>query len=620
MDALPPDPYQALGVANDATAGDIKTQYRKLVLKCHPDKVDDSLKVEAADKFHKIQTAWEVIGNEVRRKRYDTQCQLEALRKETMLAREGAGRGGVDIRTASYRMPTENGRSDFYARGPERYARASPPQESYFEPQYEERRPAYAQQEDYFDQQPRPTSRKHDEFERAAKRSSPKDERPKPKTSTRDAKENERSSRKDKNRRTEKDVRRDRDRKAAYVSVEDADSDSGDAYEQRARLRAEDAARLAQEKARFEQMARSHASVETGAYMNERARKTMDATKEAYAHINMNRANSGSAPMRPETVERRPSPVRMASSRDKVESLKRAARPAVQVRRGSGPIKPTRHESKSGSDRERDDYVEEQPEQSRRSGVRHVRRAPTLDKSTSAPPPEPRPTYERQRSYSVQEDHFDQAPPPMKRSETMPTGMAAAPSRDSRGRKEGSKLRPQDSYATPEPTPEAEARPAKYQYGRAYADDLEYATPDGYHTEYREPSDRRIHHSPEPMKSRSQERERQRSASSKKVPTPQPPPNNRTTSTRYQYTPATASRENSYSSSRPPPSREDSGQLYGEVRPGPSPRSSYAPEKISTSRSFTQEDVKFQTGYTSRKPDRPSSSRQYSTRQRQEVY
>ncbi|KAF2772987.1 heat shock protein DnaJ, partial [Teratosphaeria nubilosa] len=69
---LPEDPYAALGVAKDASAATIKTQYRKLVLKCHPDKVqDEARKAAAVDNFHKIQTAYEIIGDEDRRSRYD---------------------------------------------------------------------------------------------------------------------------------------------------------------------------------------------------------------------------------------------------------------------------------------------------------------------------------------------------------------------------------------------------------------------------------------------------------------------------------------------------------------------------------------------------------------------
>ncbi|PVH97567.1 heat shock protein DnaJ, partial [Periconia macrospinosa] len=67
-----PDPYKALGVSKDADAAQIKSTYRKLVLKCHPDKVtDESLKAQKQEEFHKIQQAYEVIGDESKRELYD---------------------------------------------------------------------------------------------------------------------------------------------------------------------------------------------------------------------------------------------------------------------------------------------------------------------------------------------------------------------------------------------------------------------------------------------------------------------------------------------------------------------------------------------------------------------
>ncbi|KAF2805135.1 heat shock protein DnaJ, partial [Mytilinidion resinicola] len=69
---LPPDPYAALGVPKNAEAATIKSTYRKLVLKCHPDKVtDESLKLQKQDEFHKIQSAYELIGDEDKRAVYD---------------------------------------------------------------------------------------------------------------------------------------------------------------------------------------------------------------------------------------------------------------------------------------------------------------------------------------------------------------------------------------------------------------------------------------------------------------------------------------------------------------------------------------------------------------------
>ncbi|KAF2860792.1 heat shock protein DnaJ, partial [Piedraia hortae CBS 480.64] len=71
MSSLPEDPYLALGVDRNATTAQIKAQYRKLALKCHPDKVlDPEKKEEAVAEFHKIQTAFEILGDESKRNRY----------------------------------------------------------------------------------------------------------------------------------------------------------------------------------------------------------------------------------------------------------------------------------------------------------------------------------------------------------------------------------------------------------------------------------------------------------------------------------------------------------------------------------------------------------------------
>jgi curved DNA-binding protein CbpA len=609
MDALPPDPYLALGVAKDATAAAIKTQYRKLVLKCHPDKIqDETVKQEAADKFHKIQTAYEVVGDDERRARYDAQCKLADLRKDVL----GDGRavprnGGVDVRTTAYKMPTESARGgDFYARGPERFARVSP--------QYEERRPSYAQ-EDYFDQA-RPTSRKYDEYERPSKRSSPKEERPKTKASTRDAKENERSSRKEKSRRTEKDIRRDRERKTMHTTVEvDSESDSDPQERISRRMRAEDEEARYQ-RARdqyYEQVRRQKEDAENGLYTDDRTRKLFtDKAQDAVDYI----ARSRDQTTRARTdSERRPSPVRQASSKEKIQVGRReAGKQPVMYRTGSGRPKPTTRDStRSTREKERQPEAVEEIREPRRGDVREKK--PSLNSSKSAPE-DIRPPFVRQRSHSMQDDNNKVEPPvpQMRRSETMPTAPAGA--RESRGRKEGSKLRPEDAYVTPERTPEPETKAPKYRYGHGqeYADDVEFPTPDGYRTEVREPSGSRHQYtrSPSPIKQR--ERERQRSASDRRHGTaPQPPPLPRTTSTQYVY--PGGAREDSYS--RPAVSRENSGRLYGEVR-AHSPRQSYTfsppPEHVSVRPTYGPEDVKIQTGYT-RRPEKPGYSRGSSGRQ-----
>ena len=59
------DYYSILGVSKDAKADEIKTAFRKLAHKHHPDKGGD------ANKFKEINEAYQVLGNEQKRKQYD---------------------------------------------------------------------------------------------------------------------------------------------------------------------------------------------------------------------------------------------------------------------------------------------------------------------------------------------------------------------------------------------------------------------------------------------------------------------------------------------------------------------------------------------------------------------
>ncbi len=63
------DYYEVLGVSRDASDSDIKTAYRKLALKYHPDRNPDS--TEAEDSFKEAAEAYEVLSNPDRRARYD---------------------------------------------------------------------------------------------------------------------------------------------------------------------------------------------------------------------------------------------------------------------------------------------------------------------------------------------------------------------------------------------------------------------------------------------------------------------------------------------------------------------------------------------------------------------
>ncbi len=63
------DYYKVLGVDRKASADEIKKAYRKLAVKYHPDKNPGNKSAE--EKFKEMNEAYEVLGNEEKRKKYD---------------------------------------------------------------------------------------------------------------------------------------------------------------------------------------------------------------------------------------------------------------------------------------------------------------------------------------------------------------------------------------------------------------------------------------------------------------------------------------------------------------------------------------------------------------------
>ena len=62
------DLYLLLEVPPEAAEKDIRKAYRKKALKCHPDKTDDP---KAAEQFHQLSEALEVLTDPAARKAYD---------------------------------------------------------------------------------------------------------------------------------------------------------------------------------------------------------------------------------------------------------------------------------------------------------------------------------------------------------------------------------------------------------------------------------------------------------------------------------------------------------------------------------------------------------------------
>lgn len=98
--------YEALGVSQNATQGDIKAAYYKLSMIYHPDRNDS---VEAAESFRSITEAYEVIGNFKLRKMYDRGLL-------------GKARAGNDTRRS---YSNYNPSSSMYRNNPMAYDKAS---------------------------------------------------------------------------------------------------------------------------------------------------------------------------------------------------------------------------------------------------------------------------------------------------------------------------------------------------------------------------------------------------------------------------------------------------------------------------------------------------------------
>jgi DnaJ-class molecular chaperone len=95
------DPYDVLGVQRSAKPAAIKSAYRRLAKKLHPDANPNDPK--AAGKFAELNTAYEIVGDEAKRRAFDA-GEIDAEGKPVAPAFEGFGArpGGGDSRFESF--------------------------------------------------------------------------------------------------------------------------------------------------------------------------------------------------------------------------------------------------------------------------------------------------------------------------------------------------------------------------------------------------------------------------------------------------------------------------------------------------------------------------------------
>ena len=106
------DYYSILGVRKTATKDEIKKAYRNLAKKYHPDKTKGDKSLE--EKFKGIAEAYEVLGNEKNRKKYD---ELGANWKN----QQQQGPGGFDY-SQYYSNSANNGRHQTFEGDPEMFS------------------------------------------------------------------------------------------------------------------------------------------------------------------------------------------------------------------------------------------------------------------------------------------------------------------------------------------------------------------------------------------------------------------------------------------------------------------------------------------------------------------
>ena len=89
------DPYSVLGVGKDASEKDIKSAFRKLAKKYHPDQNHNDPK--AKERFAAINSAYEIVGDKKKRAQFDA-GEIDAEGKEAFQGFSGSpfggGRGG----------------------------------------------------------------------------------------------------------------------------------------------------------------------------------------------------------------------------------------------------------------------------------------------------------------------------------------------------------------------------------------------------------------------------------------------------------------------------------------------------------------------------------------------
>jgi DnaJ-class molecular chaperone len=111
------DPYEVLGVPRTADAGAIKSAFRRLAKKLHPD--SNKADPKAATRFAEVNSAYEIIGDEKKRKAFDA-GEIDAEGKPRFQGFEGFG-----AHPGAGAGPGGNAHFETFSFGPEGLRRSS---------------------------------------------------------------------------------------------------------------------------------------------------------------------------------------------------------------------------------------------------------------------------------------------------------------------------------------------------------------------------------------------------------------------------------------------------------------------------------------------------------------
>jgi len=117
------DPYEVLGVSKGASASEIKSAFRKLAKKLHPDANNKDPK--AAARFSELNAAYEILGDAKKRKAFDS-GEIDAEGKPRFQGFEGfGGQQGFDPRHFGGFQPGGGAGFESFSFGPEGFQRRS---------------------------------------------------------------------------------------------------------------------------------------------------------------------------------------------------------------------------------------------------------------------------------------------------------------------------------------------------------------------------------------------------------------------------------------------------------------------------------------------------------------